>query len=151
MTRIDKYQKYHGAVLSIITEHPSFTSINKLPDYANVRAVYLLNHDTVLYIKHSTLTGNEWSFTFSPRNQHEVRRLFDQYSDRTFIILVCSDLVCLLRYGEYAACLDENFSEDEWLVAWRPEGGGFRVRGKMGELSGVIPLNRFPDELFENG
>jgi hypothetical protein len=147
MPQIDTYHYYHGAALALIAENSSFTSINKFPGI-NSHSAYLLNHNVALYIKHSTMDGSRWRFNFTPDHQQLIRKLFDNLGDRTFIVLVCNNLVCLLTYGEYKTCLDENFQENEWLEVWRPEGGGFRVRGANGELGNIIPINRFPNHLF---
>ncbi|MBM7856171.1 hypothetical protein JOC37_002604 [Desulfohalotomaculum tongense] len=147
MSYIDEYHYYHGAPLAIISQHPSFSSINK-PTYTKSRSIYLLNHNKGLYIKHSTAGQMQWRFSFSPEHQEEIRDLFDKYPDSTFIILVCNNTICCITYGEYAACIDENFNEVEWLEVWRPQGGGFRVRGAAGELSYIVHLNRFPSILF---
>lgn len=148
VARIDEYHRYHGAALSQVAEHPDFSSVNKVVGMDS-RSVYQINHNIGMYVKHSTLENNEWRFTFAPTHQEEVRQLFVRFPDRTFVVLVCGDEICCLTYGEYAACIDENFDESEWLEIWRPEGGRFRVRGACGELPRKIPLNRFPGFLFD--
>lgn len=144
MPRIREYHKYHGAALALIAEHEQFSSINKLREF-DARSVYVINHDRALYVKHCTADDNAWNFTFAPEHQETIRELFARFPDRVYIVLVCNDEICLLSYGEYAACLDENFRESERLAVWRPDGGGFRVRGAQGQLPHVVPLNRFPD------
>jgi hypothetical protein len=144
----DDYQYYHGAALCVIAEHDAFTSINKFPDIES-RATYLLNHNTALFVKHTTVEGLKWKFTFSPEHQDIIRRLFDRMGERTYILLVCNEWVCMLNYGEYATCLDENHQDSEWLEVWRPEGGRYRVRGAQGDLPNLVPMNRFPDILFD--
>jgi hypothetical protein len=57
--------------------------------------------------------------------------------------------VCLLEYGEYSGVIEENFSDQRYLIVKRPEGGGFRVNGANKEHHSVIPLNRFPTRIFE--
>jgi len=146
--KIDEYQYYHGGVLVKLAEHEKFTSINK-PLNINSRSAYIINHNIALYIKYSTADTNEWKFSFAPEHQNEIRKLADIYHERTYIVLVCANLVCVLKYSEYADCLDENFIEKEWISVSRPEGGGFRVRGAKGQTLKVIPLNRFPRELFK--
>lgn len=101
MPRFDDYQYYHGAVLNVLAEHTAFTSFNKFPGL-NSRNSYLLNHNTTLYIKHSTTEGLSWRFTFAPEHQEAIRKIFGSLGERTFIVLICRDLVCLLTYGEYA-------------------------------------------------
>lgn len=148
MPRIDEYQYYHGGALVKLAEHASFTSINKPPNVAS-RSSYLVNHNTALYIKHSTAGQNDWRFTFAPEHQEEICRLAEQFGDRTYIVLVCSNLVCLVHYDEYVACIDSDDSATNWLNVYRPDGGGFRLRGSQGELNRVIPLNGFPRKIFE--
>lgn len=143
----DDYHRYHGAALNVIVEQEAFCSLNKYPGI-NSRATYLLNHNTALFIKHSTTDGL-WRFTFTPQHQGILRKLYGGVGNRTYILLVCNDWVCVLTYGEYAHCIDVNSVTDEWLEVQRPGGGGYRVRGAKGGLSNVIPLNRFPDILFK--
>lgn len=144
----DDYHYYHGAALNIIAEQSAFSSINKFPGIDS-RAAYLLNHNIALFVKHSTVEGLKWRYTFTPEHQDVIRKLFNSIGDRTYILLICREWVCILKYGEYASCLDENYKDDEWLEVWRPEGGGYRVRGARGELPHVIPLNRFPNMIFQ--
>ncbi len=148
MPVFDDYHRYHGAALNIIAEQNAFSSINKYPGIES-RATYLLNHNTALFIKHTTVDGLTWRLTFSPDHQEILDKLYFGMGNRTYLLLICKDWVCVLTYQEYAQCLDINHTEDEWLEVWRPEGGGYRVRGAKGELQGVVPLNRFPDELIK--
>ena len=140
---------FHGAALFEITESEHFTSINKDP-HVNSSSAYVLNHDTGLYIKYSRTDGPPWGFTFTPDHQDEIRRLFDRYGEKTFIVLVCkNDGICVIDYGIFAGCLDLNHTDAEWLEASRPAGGSYRVRGARGEHGRKIPRNSFPSRLFE--
>ncbi|GAB7389341.1 hypothetical protein BSNK01_31790 [Bacillaceae bacterium] len=79
-----------------------------------------------------------------------MRRMYERFGEKAFLLLICAnDWICLINYEEYKACIDENFVETEWLEVTRPDGGGFRVRGKNGTLSRVVPLSDFPRVLFQ--
>jgi len=140
---------FHGAALFGITESEHFTSMNKVPNLDSPSA-YLLNHDTGLYVKHTADDDSPWRFTFAPEHQDDVRRLFDSYREKTFVVLVCGRIgICVIDYGILAGCVDLNHRETEWLEVSRPEGGSFRIRGVKGQYERAIPLNAFPRVLFE--
>lgn len=141
---------YHGAVLAEITEDEHFTSINKIPNIASSSA-YQLNHNTGIYIKYTaTNAGGNWKFTFSPEHQNVIRKMFDIYGEKTFLIFVCEDEgFCIVDYGVFAASIDLNHLESEWIEIYRPDGGSFRIRGARSDYPRAIPLNMFPRKLFE--
>lgn len=140
---------YHGAVLAEITENEHFTSINKIPNIASTSA-YQLNHNIGIYIKYTTTNQNgSWRFTFAPDHQDVIRRMFDIYGEKTFIIFVCEEQgFCIIDFGVFANCIDLNHSESEWIEIYRPDGGSFRIRGARGDHDRAIPLNMFPRKLF---
>ena len=145
---IAEYHFYHGAAMSLIAARGEFTGLTRISSLGT--CAYAVNHDTAIYLKHTTNSNSPWYFTFLPEHQEAVRKLFQRYEDKALIALVCGDVgVCLLTYGEYAAALDENFKEAEALTVERPGGGGFRVRGAAGKVKGVVPLSRFPQSLFQ--
>jgi len=143
---IRKYHFYHGAVFSMIVKEAKFTAINRHHRINGNN--YVINGDTGLHSKYSSEQA-PWHFTFTGEHQVEIRRLFDMYRDKTYVALICGiDGVCLLRYGEYASVIDENFSEQEQITVERPPRGSFRVSGSRGVFPRRIRLSRFPDELF---
>jgi hypothetical protein len=142
---------YHGAVLYEITEDEHFTSINKVPNLRSSSA-YLLNASIGLFIKYATTKDNfgSWRFTFTQDHQYEIRKLYDFYKNKTFIIFVCEhEGFCMIDFSIFASCLDLNHKDQEWIEIYRPNGGGFRIRGARGDFGKVIPLNNFPRKLFE--
>jgi hypothetical protein len=145
---IPEYHFYHGAALSLIVSTGNFTGLSRVQ---GIRAsAYAINNSIGILIKHTTNDISPWQFNFMPDHQETARTLFRTYNDKAFIALVCGKVgVCLLKYGEYASVIDENFREQENLTVERPDGGGFRVRGAGGRFPGVIPLNRFPTYIFE--
>ena len=143
---IPDYHFYHGAALSTLVSRTEFAGLTRMGTSA-----YAVNNIIGLYIKHASKRSSPWQFTFSPDNQRDVRSLFQRYDRKTFIALVCGHHgICLLTYGEYAATLSEDFTNQRVLTVRRPPGGGFRVSGSAGNrLNGVVALNRYPRELFQ--
>ncbi|MGG1531477.1 MULTISPECIES: hypothetical protein [Brevibacillus] len=141
----------HGAALAIIINEREYQSITKLDEHT--QSEYLLNNNTGLYIKHASEDedhDNKWKFWFTPIHQEQVQAMFDRFGERAYIVLVCgNDWVCVINYHDYKNCIDENFEENEWLEVTRPEGGGYRVRGKLGLLGRVVPKGDFPRVLFQ--
>ena len=144
---IAEYHFYHGAALSVLVSRIEFTGLSRITD---IGPAYAVNNVIGLYIKHSTIKLSPWQFTFTQDHQSEIRKLFQRFDDRTFIGLVCGNSgICLLKYGEYANTLEEDFNNQKTLTVRRPAGGGFRVVGSAKKLKGVISLSRFPEALFE--
>lgn len=139
---------YHGAALAGITDHDEFTAINRVPNLDSPSA-YIINNNIGIYIKHSTAIDTPWRFTFSPEHQNDVRRLYDQFREHTHLIFVCgTDGFCLVDYGTFSACLDMNHRENEWLEITRINGGRYRIRGAQAIGDRTIPMNAFPQRLF---
>jgi hypothetical protein len=144
---IANYHFYDGAALSLITDRGEFTALTRFPDVAG--RAYAVNHDIGIYVKHSAADGARWQFTFAPEHQTAIRDLFKKYENKTFIVLICGDAgVCAITYGEYSAALDEDYKAQRSLAVERPNGGGFRVHGKGGNVKRVVPLSFFPGCLF---
>ena len=134
--------------MSLIAERGEFTGLTLFPNVAG--RAYIVNANIGIYIKHATTGTRRWQFTFAPEHQTAVRDLFRRFDDRTFVILVCAEVgVCALPYGQYAAALGEDFTAQRGLTVERPAGGGFRIHGAGGRVGRVVPLNGFPDCLFE--
>lgn len=144
---IGEYHFYHGAALSVLVSRTEFTGLSRIVD---IGPAYAVNNVIGLYVKHTTRNDSPWQFTFTPDHQDEIRKLFNRFGDRIFIALVCGNTgICILKYGEYANTLSEDFNNQKALIVRRPSGRGFRVSGSAGKLKGVIPLNRYPEVLFE--
>lgn len=140
---------YHGAALSLITDHVDFVGLSRIKDIAS--NAFALNNNIGVFVKHTEGKASPWVFGFTPEHQEAVRHLFDRFKKRAFVVCVCPPAgICILTYGEYAAVIDENFNVQGNLTIKRPSGGGFRVNGPKGQLKPIIPLKRFPQLLFES-
>jgi hypothetical protein len=146
---IPDYHLYEGAVLSLIAARGEFTGLTRFTELQG--HAFAINHDIGIYVKHSTKSDSPWLFNFLPDHQGAIRKLFDKYrGEKTFVALVCEKVgVCLLKYGEYAGALDENFRKQATITVQRPRGGGFRVHGAAGKVAKVVPLNAFPEDIFK--
>ncbi|MCJ7577199.1 MAG: hypothetical protein MUO91_01980 [candidate division Zixibacteria bacterium] len=142
---IPEFHFYHGVALSKLVSHNQFTGLTRI---TNPGSAYAVNNAFGLHIKHSTKPKGPWQFTFTPDQQEEIRKLFQRFNEKTFIVLVCGKVgICLLKYGEYADTLQEDFRNQKVLMVSRRSGGGFRVSGSV-RMKGVVPLNRYPGGLF---
>lgn len=145
---------YHGAALYEICQDMRFSSINSMPNIKSKHA-YLLNHNTGLYIKHTTVEGDDgttksWRFTITKDEQTVIRGIFKTFKEKTYIVFVCTDEgICVVDYGTLISCVDFNNGENEWCEIYRSDGTSFRIRGNKGEHQYAIPLNAFPRVLFE--
>lgn len=141
---------FHGAALYEITQDEHFSSINRMAHVASSSA-YLLNHNTGIYIKHTTVEyeTNRWRFTFAPEHQEVVRKMYDAYKELTYMIFVCkNDGICVVDFDLLTSCVDFNYTDSEWCEVYRRDGGSFRIAGAKGEYTRTIPLNSFPSVLF---
>lgn len=143
---IPDYHFYHGLALSVLISRNAFTGLSRITD---IGPAYAVNNMIGLYIKHASNNRSPWQFTFHPDHQEEIRKLFDRYHNRTFLALVCGNAgICLLKFGQYSAILNPDYTTQKPMLLRRPRGGGFHVSGPAGEYRRVIPLNRFPEGLF---
>jgi hypothetical protein len=103
MPTIPDYHYYQGAALSLLTSEGGFTGLARI-DQANNHDVaghaWALNHDKAIYMKHSTVSGQHWTFNFNPENQNSIRDLITQKGpDCVFVVLVCRNAgICVLTY-----------------------------------------------------
>lgn len=145
---IPEYHYYHGAALSLITEQGKFTGLARTPALGS--GAYAVNHDIGVFIKHTTKGKSPFHFTFAPEHQESIRKIFDRFGSKAFVLLVCGEEgICALTYGEYATVIKEDFKTQDSLTVERPGRGGFRVKGANGRLPKVIPVSRFPSIVFE--
>jgi hypothetical protein len=147
MAKIAEFHSYEGQALSLITSEGKFTGLARIKDISG--RAWAVNHDRVMYVKHSTANRSPWVFTFAPEHQTAVRDLFNKYRDKTYVVFVCShDGICAVPYGDYSATIEENFGVQRWLKVSKPNGGGFRLEGSEKKLRGVVPVGSFPGALF---
>ena len=144
--RIQAKDLFHGAALTQIVEHPSFTALNKVDEkYGH----YLVNANIRLLVKYSSPSSSPWQFTF---NENDLNSICDDIMGEGvnfFTCLVCgTETVCLLSVEQLRAVIDLNAEESQWVRVEIPAGKSMRVKGSTGTLRRTIAHKAFPSDLF---
>jgi hypothetical protein len=142
--KIQTQDLYHGAVLTQITEHPSFKALNKVD---SVYGHYLVNHDIRLFVKYLSKTSSPWSFSL---HSNELQAIIDdiESSTKVFLCLVCGqETICALNVQEITTLIDLN-SKRQFINVTVATGGSIHVSGSNGDLTRTIKHNSFPNKLF---
>ena len=144
--KIQEKDWFHGSALAQISEHESFTALNKASEkYGH----YQVNHNKRVLLKYSSAENGPWQFTFQ---QDDVEIIADDINAdiESFICLVCGyDTICILDEDEIEVVLDLESDDVQWIRIEYPPGGSMRARGSEGELDHTVPHNAFPSKLFE--
>ena len=137
---------FHGAALTQICEHESFTALNKASEKMGH---YQINHDKRILVKYSSFERGPWQFTFRADDVETISEDIDA-EQQSFLCLVCGyNTICMLDADEIETLLDLDFDESQWIKVDYPSGGSMRARGSEGELGHVVRHNIFPGGLFE--
>jgi hypothetical protein len=142
--KIQTQDFYHGAVLTQITEHPSFKALNKVD---SLYGHYLVNHDTKLFVKYLSKESSPWNFSL---HRNELQAISDDHesSAKVFLCLVCGEeTICALNYQEITTLVDLESERQEIYISV-PPGGSIWVSGSKGDLPKTIRHNSFPEKLF---
>ena len=145
--KIQAKDLFHGAALTQIVEHPSFTALNKVDEkYGH----YLVNANIRLLVKYSSPVNSPWQFTF---NQSDLGSIHEDIIDdgvEFFACLVCgTETVCLLGEEQLIAVIDLNAGDAQWVRVEIPAAGAsMRVKGSAGKLRGTVTHKAFPNALF---
>jgi hypothetical protein len=144
--RIQTQDLYHGAVLTQITEHPSFKALNKVDD---IYGHYLVNHDTRLFVKYLTKASSPWHFKFSYNELQSIQADMES-TGNVYLCLVCGqETICSLNIQEFSNLIDVTSLDSQTIIVEVPQGGSMHVKGTAGKLPKTLPHNSFPNKLFE--
>ena len=136
---------FHGAALTQIIEHPSFTALNKADEkYGH----YIVNHDIRLLVKYSSITNGPWKFTFNPDDLKTISSdIADDYV--FYVCLVCGDeTVCMLNGEDLQSIINIESRDSQWVKVESPPGKSMRVSGSKGKLHHTIAHSDFPSDMF---
>ena len=146
--KVQSQDMYHGAVLTQITEHPSFKALNKIDSqYGH----YLVNRDTRLLVKYSKKAEDPWTFKFKHSELQMIKHDLE-VAPHVFLCLVCGEeTICALNTEEFSQVINVNApdSESQSIIVDAPEAVSMRVRGSAGRLGRTLAHNSFPNKLFE--
>lgn len=145
---IHKFELMHGAVLTKLCRNDQPIALSLIETRNEQRAVYWVNDEVVLYIKHSTTprdteqrrVSTSWRFTFYP----EHIALIAQYRTVTYLALVCaradqSGEICLLHPDEIERCLDLNSREtQQWLAVEAEPRQRLRAFGRLNSSEKLV-------------
>jgi len=166
--KINDDHLYHGAALIQIAEYPTFKAINpfKLDNGSNSRSSYVINTDTVVYLKYASKpkkNSNEYLFTFTEPHLKELKDLEKKFKSKVFVVLICLEAheICALTLAE----LNEHIkgreiakgeSEPNYQIVISVNAGkAFRVYmndpGKRNKAlkKQTVKRNHFPKVIFE--
>ena len=165
--KINDDHLYHGAALTQIAEHPSFTAINAFKTGDSIsRSIFRVNDDIGIYLKYASKPHGryrEYVFTFHTEHLDELRRA-DEQCARVFVALVCvkDRHVCCLKYSDLLSKIGQRrkskgADEEQYsILAVLPKNKQFRIYvnapgKKKTKLSPelLVRRNAFPNELFE--
>lgn len=144
--KIQEKDWFHGSALTQISEHESFTALNKASEKIGH---YQINHDKRVLVKYSSAEESPWQFAF---RQDDVETIgSDIEADQiSFLCLVCGyNTICILTADDIEELLDLESDENQWVRVEYPAGSSMRVRGSEGELIHTVRHNAFPNILFE--
>ncbi len=143
---IDKFEFYHGAVLTKLINFGEKLSIQTFPSESN--ATFTINGNVGIYVKYSAKRMTPWVFTFKKIHQVELKAISELHKE-TFLVMVCgSDGVTCINYKKLKKLLDDNFDLAEWVKAHRYRREQYQLSGSDGELNYKIPKKSFPEEII---
>ena len=146
--KIQPKDYFHGAALTQIVEHQSFTALNKADDkYGH----YLINANIRLLVKYSSPSNSPWQFTFNKSDLKSICEDVAVDGISFFACLVCgTETVCLLTEQQLAMVIDLDTEYAQWVRVEVPSAGkSMRVRGSTAALKRAIAHNAFPNGLFQ--
>lgn len=131
---IHEYEFFHGAaLLGLIGSSREPIQILSVPGLEN--SAYSLNGRVGIYIKYSKKRLSPWTFTFTPKHQSTILKLYESYGE-VFIFLVCNDDgVVGFNFSDLRNILDEHFLDVEWIRVSRTKRKMYQVSGSDGKLS----------------
>lgn len=145
--KIQAQDLYYGAVLTQITEHPSFTALSKADSQLGH---YVVNHEIRLTVKYSSIEFSPWQFDFSPAELQSIKRDM-QTTDRVYLCLMCGqETICALNLIEFTSLIDLNSFEYQPIVVEAPTNDSMYVSGTVGKLPRTLSHNSFPSKIFQS-
>lgn len=144
--KIQMQELYHGAVLTQITEHPSFKALNKADSqYGH----YLVNNNIRVIVKYLTKGYSPWVFEFSPSELLAMKKDM-KTTNRVYLCLICGqETICALNEEEITSLIDLDAFTNQAIVVDAPSSGSMYVTGTVGKLPRTLQHNSFPNRIFE--
>jgi hypothetical protein len=130
---IEEFKFYHGVVLTgMVDNFKDEISFQRLV-YEN-NAMYLVNDQIGLYIKHSAARLSPWRFSFQHENVLDIYALMLSQKN-CFLALVCGrDCVAVLDQEEIHQLLNYDESKSQWISVATNHNRSLTVEGSQGRL-----------------
>ena len=146
--KIQEHYKFHGAALTQIVQHPSFTALNKLDGKFGH---YQINTNIRVLVKYRSNSESPWQFNFNSSDINTLRSDF-KTGDKVFLCLVCGDkTICAIDEEKIKQLFDLASKSQQYIRAEVPKGGSIWLRSSIGAIKGCIPHKDYPDILFNTG
>jgi hypothetical protein len=165
--KINNDHMYHGAALTQIAEHPSFTAINSFKDGDEVsRSAFRINDDMGVYLKYATKPTpslGEYVFQFTIQHLDELKGI-SELVPRVYLALVCVEgrEICCLGYEQFKELVAlrrraKGDPEQQYMVlVTMPPRKEFRVyvnapgrRKMIVDEPILVARSAFPDNFFQ--
>jgi hypothetical protein len=144
---INEYEFFHGAaILGLIGSSREPIQVLSVLGFEN--SAYSLNGRAGIYIKYSKKRLSPWTFTFTPKHQSTILKLYESYGE-VFIFLVCNDDgVVGFNFADLRNILDDQFLAVEWIRVSRTKRKMYQVSGSDGKLSFRVGGDDYISKVF---
>ena len=134
---INEFKQYHGSVFAELIDESIVPITLFRPDLSN-NAIYILNAEIGLYVKHSTKRISPWRFTFHSEHLDELWKL-DESVEKLFLVLVCGrSEIAVIDAEEAKKLLPRQSKESCWVSVRTGHNTMLEVEGTLGSLSRKI-------------
>ena len=134
---IEDFKFYHGVVLAgLVDNYKGKISFQRMV-YEN-NAMYLMNDQIGLYIKHSAARLSPWRFSFQPEHVKDIYALMLGQKN-CFLALACGrDCVAVLDQEEIHKLLDYEVLKPQWISVRTTHNRSLTIEGSQGNLKRKI-------------
>jgi hypothetical protein len=155
MAKINKFEPYHGPVLSRIIKACGDLNIVIRPAF-DINSYFLSTSkysdeeslNIGIFIKYAASRLTPWRFTIYKAEQEELQ-IFQDECKAAFLILVCGrDGIACLNFNQMKEVLDDNFKDKEWISASRRLNEHYTIKGSDGKLTRKIGPGVFPSKII---
>lgn len=145
---IGKVEQYHGSVLvRVLRALPKGAHIRLFSEDMN--CAYVVNEQTVLYVKHSSSRLTPWIFTMTVAQGEEIRQLQRKFRSFYSMFVCNNDGIAVLDSLQFAQIIgDVPLAADAGIRISRPKRRMYSVSGPRGELSKKVEASVLPDEFL---
>ncbi len=144
---IEEFKFYHGVVLAgLVDNFEDKISFQRLV-YKN-NAMYLINDNIGLYIKHSSARLSPWRFSFQQEHVIDIYALMLSQKN-CFLALACGrDCVAVLDQEEIHQLLDHEQIKPQWISVRTTRNRSLTVEGSQGSLKRKILKSKPFDRIY---